>query len=203
MYEIKKFRSKRPRTNYIILVHAVDLIKKDIMINPIVNRGTYKLTWDIWQNYWILNQHKLDVPCHFFVELLNNDYVVFTGLGLQKKSYFLYELSQYEIIDPRYCESLLVIIGENFKYDLPESRLYEHLANRIFSPMCFQYKINYDDRILTLDEILKPDWKQKLNNSPLGYNEFTPMEKFNKDLLITYTRPYMKLIQNDSLITTY
>lgn len=197
MYNIKKFRSKRERTKYIILVHAVDLIKPKIEINPIVNRGTYKLTWDIWQNYWYLYQKKLDVPCHYFVELLNEDYVVFTGLAMQKKSYYLYELAENEIIDHEYKDSILVIIGENFHYDLPETRMFEHIANRILSPMCYQYKINYNDRVLLLDEILKPDYKEKMNN--IGYN-YVSMDMFNKDLFLTYCKPYMKLIQSDSLI---
>ena len=196
MYDIKKFRSKRPKTKYIILAHAVDLIKKDLYINPIVNRGTYKLTWDIWQEYWYLYQKRLDLPCHFFVELLNKDYVVFTGLAMQKKSYFLNELAEYNIIKDEYRDSLLVIIGENFKYDLPEQRMYEHIANRILSPMCYQYQINFEDRVLLLDECLTPDWEKNLKESKLGY-DFIPMELFNKDLFLTYSRPFMKLIQND------
>lgn len=197
MYDIKRYRSKRFNTNYIIIAHAVDLIKPDIYINPVVNRGTYKLTWDIWQEYWYLYQKKLDVPCHYFVELLNKDYVVFTGLAMQKKSYFLEELANAGLIKDEYRDSLLVLIGENFEYDLPEQRLYQHLANRILSPLCYQYKINFEDRVLTLDEILVPNWKEILDNHKILNYQITPMNYWNQDLFISYARPFMKLIQID------
>ena len=197
MYDIKRYRSKRFNTNYIIIAHAVDLIKPDIYINPVVNRGTYKLTWDIWQEYWYLYQKKLDVPSHYFVELLNKDYVVFTGLAMQKKSYFLEELANAGLIKDEYRDSLLVLIGENFEYDLPEQRLYQHLANRILSPLCYQYKINFEDRVLTLDEILVPNWKEILDNHKILNYQITPMNYWNQDLFISYARPFMKLIQID------
>lgn len=205
MYDIKRFRSKRHNTKYIILAHAVDLIRSDIYINPVVNRGTYKLTWDIWQEYWYLYQKKLDVPCHYFVELLNNDYVVFTGLAMQKKSYFLEELANAGLIKDEYKDSLLVLIGENFEYDLPERRLYQHIANRILSPMCYQYKINFEDRVLTLDEILVPNWKEILENHKVLKYQFSPMSYWNQDLFIGYARAFMKLIQNDgtNIVTRY
>lgn len=205
MYDIKKYRSKRSRTKYIILVHAVDLIKPDLYINPIVNRGTYKYTWGIWQEYWYLYQKRLDVPCHFFVELLDKDYAVFTGLAMQKKSYWLNELSNNGLlIDDKYRDALLVIIGENFFYDLPEIRLYEHLANRILSPMCYQYGLNWSSQVMLFDEIIVPNYKEKMATTKLGYN-YLPMTHFDKDLFMQYAIKYNKLIQNDgyNIVTRY
>jgi len=201
MYDIKMYRSKRPNTKYIILTHSINLIKPSIYINPVVNRSTYKLTWDLWLEYWYHDQMKLDVPCHYYVELLNKDYVVFTGLAMQKKSWYLEELANNNLIDDIYRDSLLVMIGENYIYDLPEDRLYKIIANRILSPMCYQYKINFSDRVLILDDILKPNYENILKNSRLEY-DIKPMTKWNQDLFLAYSRPYMKLIQSDSLNNT-
>ena len=194
MYDIKKFKSKRNATRYIILAHAPNFIKTGIPINPIVRRGSYKLTWDIWQNYWMYQQKLLDVPVHYYVELLNEDYVVFTGLNIQKNSSYLYELGNNGIITPEYKDSLLVMIGENFFYDLSEERMYKHIANRIITPMMNLYRLPFE-RVVLMDDCLTTNWEENLKNSQLNYeitlNKFWNMDKF-RALALPYTKTIMR-----------
>lgn len=67
--------------------------------------------------------------------------------------------------------------------------------------MCYEYKIDYETRVLTFDECLAPNWENKLNESKLNY-QIKTMDFFNKDLFLAYARPYMKLIQADNLNLT-
>ena len=192
MYTIRKFKSRRQKTDYIILCHSINLIKKDLRINPIVRRGTYKLTWDIWQEYFMHTQQLLDVPCHFYTELLNEDYVIFTGLPIQKKSSYLEELANNGIIQPQFKNAVLVMIGENFEYDLPEERMFEHISNRIISPVSYQYKIPLE-RVVLFDDCLTTNWKENLENSNLNY-EITLNKYFNMTRFRTIATQFSKLI---------
>ena len=196
MYEIRPYKSKRHATHNIILMHSVNLIRSDIFINDIVRRGTFKYTYDIWRNYWFLYQKKRMSPCHFFVELLDKDYVCMLSNAMQKQSYFLNELITNQIIDPKYKDSMLIVISENFHYDKPEVRLFEHIANDILSPYCYQFHLDFVENVLPFDDILLPDWKEKLEISDLKY-EFQPMTYWDQNLFELYAKRYKWQIQND------
>jgi hypothetical protein len=139
-------------------------------------------------------QKLLDVPVHYYVELLNEDYVVFTGLNIQKNSSYLYELGNNGIIKPEYKDSLLVMIGENFFYDLPEERMYKHIANRITTPMMNLYRLPFE-RVVLMDDCLTTNWEENLKNSQLNYeitlNKFWNMDKF-RALALPYTKTIMR-----------
>ena len=178
MYQIFNYKKKRIRTQYIILCHAVDLIKEGIYIDPIVRQGTYKYTWGIWQEYFLRNINKYALPCHYFVELLDKDYVVYNGLADFKQSYFIEELVKYGVIEYNYKDSILVLIGENFNIEPPEQRMFDQMNDKLISKLVKEYNIDFD-HVKLLDECLSIGYEEILKINKLGWN-ITPIKYFDK-----------------------
>jgi len=179
MYKIKKYRQKRLKTQYVILVQAKSFKRKGVYIDPIVYRGTYKYTWGIWQEYFYHDLLYKDLPCHYFVELLDKDYVVFKGLNDFKKSMWLEEQVKNGIIDFQYKDSIIIMIGENFHTDICEYRLLEHLSNKVFSQLFKQFPELSFDRVKILDECLTPNWEANMATAENKY-EIEDFRFFNK-----------------------
>lgn len=168
MYVIKKYRSFRPKTEWIIMTQSTNLIRSGLYIDPIVLRGNYKYTYGIWQEYFMHDMHLPDVPFHYFVELLDQDYVIYKGTADQKKSLYLEELAKYGVIDFYYKNAILIVFQDNFKYEIPDPRMYDHLNHKLISQLMRQYHLDFT-RIKILDECLSENWEQKLKESPLKY----------------------------------
>lgn len=191
MYAIRKYRSFRHKTEWIILTHSVNLIKNGIYIDPIVLRGNYKYTYGIWQEYFMRDLHMLDLPFHYFVELLDKDYVIYKGCADQKKSTYLEELAKYGIIDFYYKNSILIVLQDNFLHEIPDTRMYDHLNNKLISQLSKTYHLDFS-RIKILDECLSKDWETKLKESPLRYTLY-PHKYFNEVYYKMSLMKYYKL----------
>lgn len=187
MYQIYNYRKKRVRTDYIILCHSLDLIKESIYINPIVLKGNYKYTWGIFQNYWIRNINKRALPCHYFVELLDKDYVIYNGLPEFKPSYYIEDLVKNNIIEYKYKNSILIVMQENLNIEPPELRMFDHVCDKLLAELVKRYHLDWT-RIKTLDECLTLDWSEQLKLSNIDY-KITKMKYLDKlKLKLSYNK---------------
>ena len=188
-YEIKPDRRRRiqTRSTNIIIMHMNNLILKQ---NPFHDRdllkGSYHYSWGKVQNYLIRHVNKNSLPMHYYIELLDNDYVAFKGLSEFKPSYFLQEMANKHIIDPYYSNSILIAVADDFNIFNPETRMYKHLSDKVLIPLCKQFEINFQ-QIKSFDEILSENYLNELENNRF---EFKSMVKFDKQHLKTQFNIY-------------
>ena len=189
MYFIYNYRKRRPHTNYIILAHAPDLIRAGTRIDPNITFANYKYTWGTWQKYWIRQCNKICLPCHYFCELVDKDYVIYNGLTEYKPSYFLEELCEQHLLPYKYRESILIVLGENFNVEPPERRMFDHLCDKVLSKLCHQYNLDFT-RIRLLDECLVEEWEEMNPMIPVKDRwELQPIKYFNKvELKMSYNK---------------
>lgn len=181
MYPIYKFKSYRPVTNYILLIPSVNFIKKTLYIDPIVLKGNYKFTWQIWQEYFIHDMFLKEVPCHYFCELLDSDYVIYKGCPEHKHSTYLEDMVKYGVIKPEYKNSIVVMLQDNFKLDTVDRRMCEQLNSKCLSELMRRYRLD-PTRIKIIDDVLTDDYETKLQESGLGY-EIVPSTYYNEDIM--------------------
>lgn len=186
-YTIQKDRTKRisERPSAIVLVHANDLIHTGYPISPKLRRSTDSYTWGLWQDYF-LNQvsknnsgwySKFKLPMHYFIELVDTDYAVNMGLSEYKQSWFLERMANFGIIDGKYKNALLVVIGANMNFDFLPQRFYDQLTQKVLDPLMHRYMLTLDD-IFYYDEILTDTYDKKMTNPDFKF-EFEPMSKYN------------------------
>lgn len=170
MYQIWKNKLVRKRTEYIIISQAINTRdnKYPYFDNSLI-KSNLTYTWGKWQEYYMQDLKKRMLPCHYYVELLDRDYVVYKGLAEEHPSYFIDELVSAGVIKPEYKHALFVTIGENYNIDIPEYRMYEHLAEKCLVDLLRRYKLN-KNRIMYIDEILTDNWQEMLKTSSLNYD---------------------------------
>jgi esterase/lipase superfamily enzyme len=190
LYIIRNNRSVRRQTNYIILTHARNLIQ-DFYIDPVVIHGNNKFTWGIWQRYFIEDLKKDLVPCHYFVEQLSTDYVIYRGMNEFQPSYFVEDLVSASIIDYKYRNSLLVVIGDDFSINTVEERMAQHLSDKLLTGLMKQYNLDFT-RIKYIDDCLKPEWKENFKYSSLEY-KYTEEKYFDFQTIKTNLDKYKKI----------
>jgi hypothetical protein len=180
-YIIRNYRRYRRKTEYIIITHARNLIE-NIYIDPIVIKGGgRKFTWGIWQRYWIDDLKKPALPCHYFMEYLDKDYVIYTGLYDFQPSFYIEDLVSAGVIDYKYLNSMLIIIGDDFSTNTIERRMSEHLSDKVLTGLLRTYELDFT-RIKYIDECLKPEWKENLANSTLEY-QIEPAKHFDFNVI--------------------
>jgi len=183
--------NRRSENKYIILTQAMSTYENfGYLSNDALLGGSYKYTWGEWQKYYIQTAHHRKLPCHYYMEFLDDDYVIYVGNPLCNKSYFLEDLARNEIINQNYANAILVVLSEDFRYVQTDKEMLYHLCDKLVSSLMVQFPIS-DSAVLTLDDILKNEWKENLENSGLKYN-IQPMSKFNKNELLRMIRQYRK-----------
>ena len=177
MYELKNFRDERLKTESIILCQARNLYKVGSYLEPAVMQENYHYTWQLWQQYFNIELQKFRNPCHYFCELLDKDYVIYTGLGMRSRSWFLEDLAKAGAIPYRYMESILILMQVDMSKEIPDDRMLEHLASKIIMPLKRQYKFDFKN-IIYLDDILVEGYDQKIKDADLKY-DIRPATFFN------------------------
>lgn len=170
MYQIWKNKEFRPKTEYVILCQAKNTRETRFAhFNPLLIKSTMQYTWGYWQEYYMEDLKRRKLPCHYYVEYLDRDYVVFQGLSEEYPSYFIRELVEAGIVKSEYKNAILVTIGENYNIDIPEFRMYEQMCSKCLCSLMRRYKLN-QERIVYFDEILSPNWEVMLKQSELTYD---------------------------------
>jgi len=167
-----------------------NLFQEGSFIDNSITTGTYRYTWARWQNYFHKELLMKKLPIHFFVELLNKDYVINIGCPLCVRSTFLKELSDNYIIDYDMRDAILIGIQEDFSIDIGDVRMFQHISDKLLSDLIRRYSIQRRN-IVKFDDILKKDYLEMLKKSKLRY-DFTPMNKLNMDLLWFTLNNYIK-----------
>jgi hypothetical protein len=167
-----------------------NLWQHDTYIDKSILIGSYRYTWDKWQNYFMNDRLRRFLPCHYFAELLNKDYVVYVGLPKIKRSYFLEDLANANIIPFDCKDYILVCVGEDFNLDTVDTRLLQHLCDKLLGNLVREDAIQ-KNRIYKFDDLLKKNWKEKLSDAKLKY-DITPMKHFNMDKFLFILNDYLK-----------
>lgn len=181
MWQIKKFRRIRRRTDYILLVPSV-MLKEKFYIDPIVLDSGRVYTWGIWEKYFLNDLKKDALPCHYFIEQVAEDYVVYKGLADFQPSYFVEDLVSAGVINRRYLNSIVVVLGENYNRTVFEKRCAEQLSSKVIAPLLREYSL-HPERIKFIDECLEEDYKESLSYSTLQY-EIEPSKFFDINILL-------------------
>lgn len=190
MYQIYRNRERRIKTEYIILAHARNLHDLTQYIKPSVKLSSYSYTWAVWQKYFMRDIQKGTVteansptlPMHYFVELLDEDYVAFAGIPHSQPSWYIQELVDANILPYKYKNSILIVIGEDYTIDVAEDRMFEHLCQKVLSGLAYDYKLGHT-HIITMDDALSIGWKEQHKLSNLNY-DIALMKNFSKVRLV-------------------
>lgn len=170
LYRIYNYVNKRSKITDVIITQARNTTQTDTPREKDMLLGdTYMYTWGYYQYYYYKIAGKNKLPCHYFVELLDKDYVIYVGNPRINKSYFLEDLANAGVIDEKYKDALLITIGQTFTYSPMEERLIDHLTDKLLSSLMAEQYMEYSN-IHSLQEVLVDGWEDKMIHNDLTYD---------------------------------
>jgi hypothetical protein len=123
-------------------------------------------------NYFRENQELHQVPFHFYVNEIQNDWEVFNAAPLNYRSPWLGSLIDNFYIDSFYQDAIVIAIQDDFSLRIPDERMYSVLASRVIAPLLQTLRMGtYIDCVHWLEDIF--DYKrysQKLIDDYLNYD---------------------------------
>jgi len=160
MYQIRKLTEERAKSRYIILTQMKNLHETQYSIDPILLIGTANYSWHRWQRWFYRVNSKRQLPIHYMIEQVLDDYVIYVAAPEHVPSYFVKDLVNAKLIPDRYRESIVIGVAEDFTLERMDTRLYEQLVHRLIVPLMKRYKIKKNE-VVYIDDIL--DWTQLIN----------------------------------------
>jgi hypothetical protein len=189
-YIIRNYRRIRRKTEYIILTHARNLIE-DFYIDPsVIHSSNRKYTWGMWQNYWIDEVKHMVLPCHYFVEFLDKDWVVYKGLHEVQPSYYIEDMVSAGVIKYQYINSILIVIADDYSINTVDRRMSEHLCDKVITGLLREYSLDFT-RVKYIDDCLTENWEENLKYSTLTY-KYTPAKYFDFQIIKNNIDKYKK-----------
>lgn len=189
MYIINKDRRIRRKTEYIIL-SSVRNTQEDFSIEPDLLVDNTMFTWGIWQNYYIDYLQKKLLPCHYFIEKVESDWVIYKGLNIFQPSYFIEDLVSCGVINRNYMNAILILIGQDYSKYTVDKRMSQHLSDKVLTELMRNYKIDFN-HIKYIDECFTKDWKENLKFSNIKY-KIEPERYFDRQVIKEYVDKYNK-----------
>ena len=187
-FQIKRTRRKRMKTDYIILVPMECFLEGNFYYPPYLLNSGGNYTWNVWEKYFIKDLKHDSVPCHYFIERVDEDYVSVVCNPFYNPSYFVEDLVQTGVIDYKYIHSLVIGIGYNFNLYTMDRRFCTKLSYELLNPLMYQFNLE-PDRIKFIDECYKEDWQDFKKYSKLSYH-LMESENFDFNILMPYIHKY-------------
>lgn len=152
-YKIYPNRERRFKTEYIILVHMPNFEIKDHLLPEEMKRSKNKYTWNSWQKYFIKWGNDRKLPVHYFEEMVDHDWAIMKGLEDTKPSYYWDELVAQGVVESKYRNAVVIMLGEDYNLRNIEPRCIEHLSSKVLVPLVKRFKLSWD-KIMYFDECL-------------------------------------------------
>lgn len=169
LYKFKKLMhvQKRKTANRLIFCHLTNVINRDYYLEPdLLDRDKYYSFAKI-KNYFFERMAKEQLPFHYYVDRIGNEWEIMLGAPLNYKSQYLQDLINLGLLAPEYKDATLVVIRDNFELNIPDIRLFKTIGQKLIEPNLFLNRKNMNNSVFWFDELF--DWKT-FNEDKLLYN---------------------------------
>ena len=159
---------------------------------PILLKKNNKYMWNLIIDYYYNDLRRLEVPMHYCIEKVVNEWDIHVGMAACNRSWWVKELCNLGLIPHEFINCKLICFCDDFYYDIPDERMYRRLWNNIFSS--WMRTSGKDQRFIHyIDEILDWDLYNELyrtNKVPYLINRGTFFNRHIFDQARVYYRKY-------------
>lgn len=167
-YIMYNSRRVRPFTKHIILTQVGNLIE-DHYISPDAITHNDFFTAGVIEEYCMRYLKKEQLPYHYYIDKIGDDWFNFKGLAEFQPSYFIEDLVQAGVIKYEYLDSIVIVLADDFTRYPVDNRMSEKLCHQVLSDLLRRYKLHFE-QVHYIDDCLTDNWEENLKTSTLKYN---------------------------------
>ena len=162
-YKIEKPVNSKRDERYVIISQVSNFMHRSINISKKYFYGSKHITFPVWEEYFMKDVgypekarggKLLDMPFHYFMEQVSNDFVINVAAPEYMPSSFINKLIDVKLLPPMYRNSIVVAVGEYMVDDVLEKRGYDMLAHRLLVPLIRNNRYLSDKNIVYIDDIV-------------------------------------------------
>jgi hypothetical protein len=95
---------------------------------------------------------KEQLPFHYLVEHIDNDWDCLLGAPLSMKSWWLENVIANSYISPLYRDAIVVCVHDDWGVDIPSPRSFKAMASKIIAPTLTLNRLNFRDSVVLFHE---------------------------------------------------
>ena len=162
----KPDRDYRRQGKHIIIAQMESIVPLHATMDPSIwGAGDIAYTWKRVQEFYYRRPEARNgqMPCHYYSEYLDDDYVTYVGCPLTNRSWFLQMAVAAGVLPVVYNDAILIVLQENYGVEVTDKRLWRILSHTVISPLMRLFDITRD-RVLFFEKIANvsaangPDW---------------------------------------------
>ena len=162
----KPDRDYRRQGKHIIIAQMESIVPLHATMDPSIwGAGDITYTWKRVQEFYYRRPEARNgqMPCHYYSEYLDDDYVTYVGCPLTNRSWFLQMAVAAGVLPVVYNDAILIVLQENYGVEVTDKRLWRILSHTVISPLMRLFDITRD-RVLFFEKIANveaangPDW---------------------------------------------
>ena len=188
--------NKRNKTKFILITTISNLSETIRPMTSDIKGYTGYYVFDKINNYFKEKLEYKEMPMHYHVSQLKNNWIPMVSAPLDMRSEFLKHSVEYEYLPFWFRDAVLITVQDDFKLRIPDDEMYKVISSRILSPVIGMNKSgNLLDSVFWLDEVFNFD---KYNSDKELYNlnfdykyDIKPMLYFDRVLFNLAARKYL------------
>ena len=147
--------------------------------------------WSIIDDYYRSDLSMMDVPMHYAIERVVNEYDLHIGTPLCNRSWWIDDMITSGVLNSQFKNCRLICVCDDFFENIPDERMWAKLWHALFSS--WERTTGYTkNRIHWIDEII--DWgtyEQLKRAKKIDYN-IVRSQFFNRQLFDSFQMYYRK-----------
>lgn len=164
---------------------------------PALLKRNDSYTWSAFDDYFRSDLYKRDVPMHYGIEKVGQEWDIHVGTPLCNRSWYLEELILAGLISQEYANCKVVAIMDNLYENIPEERMYRALWHKLFSPWLRTSHLDYR-YIHFIDELVDWDLFNSLKNQGKIDYDIWPAIFFDRAFFDFYRTYYRKFANSET-----
>ena len=151
----KPDRDYRRQGKHIIIAQMESIVPLHATMDPSIwGAGDIAYTWKRVQEFYYRRPEARNgqMPCHYYSEYLDDDYVTYVGCPLTNRSWFLQMAVAAGVLPVVYNDAILIVLQENYGVEVTDKRLWRILSHTVISPLMRMFDVTRD-RVLFFEKI--------------------------------------------------
>lgn len=149
---------QKRQNRFIILSHISNFALKTHAFPPdLRNRTRYHCLPEL-REYYREKVEMKQMPFHYHVELLKNDWECIATAPLHYRSPVIAKAAENYYIEDKFKDAIIICVQDNFALNTADERCWQSISSTVIAPLLKLLRINFRDSVFWWDEVF--NWEK-------------------------------------------
>ena len=149
-----RYINKKKISKFVLIVPISNFVDRDTFIEPdLLIRNNY-YTYPEVKNYFFERLKVEQLPFHYYVEQIKNDWDILLGCPTDSTSKWLDDCIENYYIPSSFRNATIICVQDNLSFQIPDPRMYKVMGQRLLEPYCYNnFSANVNNSVFWFHEV--------------------------------------------------